>query len=140
MKVLTILFLSVCLSLSPFATFAKDTKKYTTEHNTSVLSSISKEIYTFVASLEKLESNWTNRRHILVNIFDIIDKYNCDEKLYIINRGLNIKVTADKISNVLVTIFIMNSLDLLDTVVLTFDIAAVKKGDPIKIRSHRKKI
>ena len=137
MKVLTILFLSVCLSLSPFATFAKDTKKYTTEHNTSVLSSISKEIYTFVASLEKLESNWTNRRHILVNIFDIIDKYNCNGKLYIINRGLNIRTIDDKIAGLLVTLFVMNSLDLLDTVLLKFDIASVKKGDPIKIHKQR---
>lgn len=139
MKILAVLFLAACLSLLPSASFCRDTGKYTIEHNIYVMKSMAKEIYTFVAGVKNLEDNWINRKHILTKIFDIIDRYSCDEKLYVINRGLNIRTTDNKISHLLVTIFIMNSLEFLDTVILHFDIASVKKGDPIKIKSNRTK-
>jgi hypothetical protein len=139
MRALMVLFLAICLSLSPSVVFSRDVKKYTTEYNAYVLENLSKEIYTFIASVENLEDNWANRKQIMTKIFDIIDKYNCDGKLYVINRGLNVGTTDNKISHLLVTIFVMNSLEFLDTVVIKFDIASVKKGDPIKIQSDREK-
>ena len=92
MKILIVLFLAICLSLSPSVAFCRDATKYSIDHNAYILESLSKEIYIFVAGLEKLEDNWPNRRHITTSIFNIIDKYNCDGKLYIVNRGLNAEV------------------------------------------------
>ena len=139
MKALMVLFLVIYLLLLPSVSFCRDAKKYTSEYNAYVIENLGKEIYTFIASVENLEDNWVNRKQIMTKIFDIIDKYNCDEKLYVINRGLNIGITDNKISHLLVTIFIMNSLEFLDTIILHFDIASVKKGDPIKIQSDREK-
>jgi len=140
MKILAILFLAVALSLSPSLSFCRDAKKYTTEHNKYVLESLSKELYAFISAIEKVENNWDNRRYITTSMFDIIDKYNCQGKLYIVNRGLNIKLKDNKISVLLVTIFVMNSLEYLDTVLIQYDIDAVKKGDPINIQSDREKV
>lgn len=127
-------------SLSPSLSFCRDTKKYTTEYNAYILEIMSKELYTFIASLKGLEDNWTNKRNIITGIFDIVDKYNCEEKLYIVNRGLNIKVSDSKISHLLLTLFVMNSLEFLDKILINYDIASVKRGDPIKIQSDREKI
>lgn len=139
MKKLAILFLVVMFSLSSSLSLCRDTKKYTTEYNAHILETMSKEVYTFIASLQELEDDWTNKRNIITGIFDIVDKYNCEKKLYIVNRGLNIKISDSKISHLLLTMFIMNSLEFLDKIVINYDIASVKRGDPIKIQSDRKK-
>lgn len=140
MKFLVVLFLAISLSLSPSVAFCRDVNKYTIEYNANTLSELGKEVYDFVAGLDKLENNWPVRRHITTNIFEIIDKYNCNKKLYIINRGINVNVTDEKITDLLITIFVMNSLEFIDTVFLKFDIDAVKRGDPIKIKRSREQV
>ena len=138
MKFFMVLFLAITLfSLSPSAAFCRDVNKYTVEYNSNVLNDLGKELYDFVAGLDTLENNWPVRRHITTTLFEIIDKYNCDKRLYVINRGLNVKIEEDKITGINITIFIMNSLEYIDTVFVKFDIDAVKKGDPIKMKSSR---
>jgi len=139
MRVLPVLFLVISLLLLPSISFCRDVKKYTVEYNTYMIETLSKELYMFVESVEGLENNWSNRKHIMAKMFDIIDKYNCSGKLYVINRGLDVKLTDDKISHLLITIFLMNSLGFLDSVIMQFDVDAIKKGDPIKIQSNRTK-
>ena len=141
MRLLMVLFLAITLSILPSAAFCRDVNKYTVEYNATELEKVGKEIYGFVAGLEKLENNWPVRRHITTSIFDIIDKRHCDETLWIINRGIIVNVDKDGIiTHLLITIFVMNSLEFIDTVILKYDIQAVKKGDPIKIKRERQQV
>jgi len=140
MKFLSGLFLAITLLLSPSAAFCRDVNKYTVEYNNIVIEELAKELYRFVATLDKLENKWPDRRYITTESFDIIDKYNCNEKLYVINRGLSLKITNDKITHIYITIFVMNSLELVDKVFLKLDIKETKKGVPLKLKKSREEI
>ena len=137
MRFLMVLFLAITLSLSPSAAFCRDVKKYTVEYNARTLETLGEELYRFVAGLDKLEDNHANRKNILKNVFDTIDRYHCEEKLYIAQRGIKIEAIENKITHIRITIKIWNSLDIVDTVVLIFDINAAKNGIPIKIKRSR---
>ena len=136
MKIIAVLFLSICLSLSPSIT---DTTKYTIEHNNDILENLNKDLFSFISSLEKLENNRLNKINTLKGIVDIILKYECEGELYIIARGEFIKIIDKKLSKLLIVIDIMNSLGDVDRVSIIYDIAAVKKGIPVKIQSDRVK-
>jgi len=132
MRFLMVLFLVICLSLTPLASSARDLKKYTPDYNSYVVESLGGEIYKFVGTLTELENTWDVKRHIILNIFGIIDAYNCSEKLYIVNRSLRFKSVNENIRHIGIIIFVMTSVGTVDTITLSLNIEEVKRGEPIK--------
>jgi len=132
MRSIMVLFMVICLLLMPLTSFSKDLKKYTPKYNSYVAVSLSEEIYKFVGTLTNLENTWAVRRHILLSIFEIIDKYNCSEKLYVVNRGLKFTFINDRVRHIKILIYVMTSLETLDKIALSLDVEKVKEGAPIK--------
>lgn len=132
MRLLMVLFMIMCLSLTPFTSYSRDVEKYTPEYNSYVGKSLGEEIYDFVGTLENLENNYRVRLHIMVNIFGIIDRYNCLEKLFVMNRGINFKLINNNISDIRITIYIVTSFETIDIIRMQFSIDDVKKGVPLK--------
>ena len=137
MKLLISLFLMVFLITSPLLSTAseeRDFSKYTGTYNEATVEKLGAEIYNYLKEIKesKREANFINQRDMTIDIFELIDGYGCSKKLFVLNRGIQIKPREGKLTFIAVQIFLMNATGLLDTIVLTYDIDRVKKGEPIR--------
>jgi len=138
MRFLMVLFLAITLSLSPSAAFCRDVKKYTLQHNRTVVENLGKEIYEFVAGLDDLQDGRKARKQIVLGITDIISEYNCKEDLYVTGSAVVVMPTGKIITDILVIINLFNSnVDGEDKVKMILNIRAVKDGLPINVKSNR---
>lgn len=132
MRLLLVLLIVVCLSLIPFSSYARDIQRYTPEYNRYIATTMSGDIYNFVKTIKEVEDSWETRRHILLNIFKIIDDYNCSGKMYVVNRGLYFRLKDKNITEITILIFVMVSTGLLDKITINLDIEKVQSGEPMK--------
>lgn len=132
MRLSMVLLMIMCLSLTPLASQGRNIEKYTPKYNAYVSKSLGEEIYKFVKTVEHLENTWEVRRHIIVNIFKIIDKYSCNGKLYIINRGLTFGLVKNNVRYIRILIYVMTAVRTIDIITLELDVESVKRGEPIK--------
>ena len=137
MKLLISLFLMVLLITSPLLSVAseeRDFSKYTGTHNEATTEKLTDEIYNYLKGINesKREANFTNQRNMTIDIFELIDGYGCSKELFVLNRGIQIKLREGKLTFIAIQIFLMNATGLIDTMMLTYDIDRVKKGEPMR--------
>ena len=142
MKILISLFLMVCLIASPLLSVAseeRDFSKYTGTYNEATAEKMMAEVYDYIKGIDETKRipNYINQRNITIDIFEIIDKYGCSKKLFVLNRGIQMQPREGKIKYISVTLFLMNATGLIDTVVSTFDVDRVKAGEPLKKKTNK---
>ena len=102
MKSIFILILTVLLIFtSPLVSSSeeRDMSKYTPMYNEALLEEIGSKVYDFLKDIDQTDT-YKNRRDVLLDVFEIVDEYRCNKKLYIVNRGIDIK-SVNKIIKVL---------------------------------------
>ena len=142
MKLLISLFLTVLMMTSPLLSVAseeRDFSKYTGTHNEVSTEKLTDEIYNYLKAITETEreANFINRRDMTIDIFELIDGYGCSKELFVLNRGIQIKLREEKLTFIAIQIFLMNATGLIDTMVLTYDIDEVKKGKPMRKETNK---
>ncbi len=147
MKMILAIFMVLWLMTSPLLSMAecefeneRDYSKFSMMVNEKTLSEIGKCIYEYLEkkSIGDLTDNLRNRIEIISFISSFINKYNCDDKLYLIS--VVSAVYPDKQTGELrfvnIVIVLRNNLGLFDSAVMNYDIKQVKSGVPLEKRSN----
>ncbi|MHA1816260.1 MAG: hypothetical protein ACTSX1_09660 [Candidatus Heimdallarchaeaceae archaeon] len=134
------LFLMVLFITSPVFSVAeeRDFSKYSTTYNEITTEKLAAEIFEYVKNIKDDQRvvNFRNNRDIILDIFAIVDRYNCSKELYVINRGIDIRPAEGKMQTIFFQLFVMNAIGLIDETIAIFDIDAVKKGIPVEKRTN----
>jgi len=117
--------------------FARDLSRFTPVYNDYLLTEIGQKIYNYIQGISQ-EMTHDNRLKITMDINEIIDRYNCDDKLAILTRAVAFGYSKNVIKLVYVKVYVVNKFRKIDKMLLVFDVIKTKQGIPLRKRSRLK--